>query len=72
MKKLIVACFLISAFISSQAFGYTINFGDGAKYWPGWNNNTSDDNKDVIGVPNFTGGSLEITNIGYLTKITFN
>ncbi len=28
-----------------------IPFGDTANYWPGWNNNSGDDNIDTIGVP---------------------
>jgi hypothetical protein len=74
MKRIILGSILIITLISSQAFGITINFIDSPTnyYWPGYGNGSSDDSKDTIGVPNFTGGSLELTDNGYLQSITFN
>jgi len=60
---------MISMLITTQAFG--INFGDSSNYWPGWGNGTGDDNKDVIGIPNFTGGTAELTG-KKLTSLIFN
>ena len=45
-------------------------FDDTAIYWPTWNNNTIDDTRDVIGVPNFSGGYGTVED-GYLTEVYF-
>jgi len=73
MKKIILGSILIITLISSHAFGITTNFIDSPTnyFWPGYGNGSSDDSKDTIGVPNFTGGSLELTDNGYLKNITF-
>jgi hypothetical protein len=71
MKKLSIIFLFLSIFISSQALGITINFGDNSYYWPGWGNGTVDDTKDTIGVPNITGGSITIGASGYIQDITF-
>jgi hypothetical protein len=52
-----------------------ISFEDNTKYWPGWNYGNqgfglADDDLDVIGNPNFTGGTVEINDKGFLSKIT--
>jgi hypothetical protein len=69
MKNLMLLLTMISILITTQAFG--INFGDSSNYWPGWGNGTGDDNKDVIGIPNFTGGTAELTG-NKLTSLIFN
>lgn len=70
MKKSFVVLALFIVLISSQAFGITINFGDNSNYWPGWNNNTSDDSRDMIGIPGFNGGTA-VVNSGRLTNLSF-
>lgn len=76
-----VLVLLISALMlfMSQAGAATVNFGDGSKYWPGWNNGDGDkpedygyhdDQLDTIGAPDFTGGSAQINERGYLRSIT--
>lgn len=53
-----------------------ISFGDSRIYWPNWGNSDNDswpgidNNMDVIGVPNFTGGQAVVNN-GLLTSLTF-
>lgn len=72
MKKYYVVFCLFIILISSQALGLTINFSDDPNteiYWPTWNNGTSDDTRDTIGIPNFIGGSVTLTETGYLTGI---
>ena len=70
MKKLLIFSVLLVIFVSSQAFGTQITFGDTSKYWPGWNNNHSEDSIDVLGIPNFTGGTATM-NGSYLSSIVF-
>jgi len=69
LKNLMLLLTMISILITTQAFG--MNFGDSSNYWPGWGNGTGDDNKDVIGIPNFTGGTAELTG-NKLTSLIFN
>lgn len=66
---LIAICMLLLATAANAA---VIDFQDTAKYWPGWKNNTSDDNKDVIGVPDFKTGSLTVENGNTLTDFSVN
>jgi len=72
MKKSLILLTLLIVLISSQAFGITINFSDTKWYWPGWQNGQSSDERDHVGVPDFTTGSVTIGSSGYLEKITFN
>ena len=72
MKKSSILLTLLIVFISSQAFGITINFSDTQWYWPGWHNGQPSDNTDHVGNPNFTTGAVTIGSTGYLEKITFN
>ena len=72
MKKSLILLPLLIVFISSQAFGITINFSDTKWYWPGWQNGQSSDERDHVGNPNFTTGAVTIGSTGYLQKITFN
>lgn len=74
MKKYLMSiCFIIIgiSLISASADANIINFDDTSKYWPGWGNGYSDDNQDVIGIPNFTGGQATVANTK-LTNLTFD
>ena len=63
-----ITMFLLMLIVSAAHAGvYT--FEDTANYWPGWANGTSDDNKDVIGVPNFTTGTVTYANGGIIACI---
>lgn len=55
----------------SQA-SYMINFDDTVNYWTGYGNGTSQDNKDVIGTPNITGGSVSMDDNGFIDMISFD
>lgn len=70
---LVLATGLFGALAPSPAGATPIvkNFGDTSYYWPGWGNGTADNAKDTIGVPDFTGGSVTLTDF-YLTTIVFN
>lgn len=71
-KRLLILCMLVLGFLLSAplANAYTVSFGDSNNYWPGWNNNSGDDSKDQIGIPNLTGGEAQL-NGGLLTSLTF-
>jgi len=72
MKKLnlILAASFLLLFVTPVK-AQTINFTDTTIYWPGWNNNTNDDTLDVLGIPNFTGGSANVNNRA-LDRLTIN
>lgn len=60
-------------FSVTPCLGTPFTFYDDSIYWPGWaNNSPSDNGKDTIGDPNFTGGTVKIDELGYLTQITFS
>lgn len=64
MKKILLGFLAIGAiflFSISTAQATSITFGDSVNFWPGWENNTSDDAKDVIGEPNILGGEVMMT-----------
>lgn len=68
-----IFCYFISA---NDAKAVTVSFSDTKNYWDGWTNSTklngvSDNNLDVIGNPNITGGTATTIN-GKLTSISFN
>lgn len=64
---------VIVIFSFSIVSAYTISFTDTQPYyWPGWENSSGDDSKDTIGIPDITGGEVEINGAGYLTSLTFN
>ncbi len=67
---LITLFMLIFAVSAAQASVYDIV--DSVNYWPGWANGTNDDNKDVIGVPNFTTGSVSYENGNTMTGFSMN
>ncbi len=69
MKKLSLISILFLLLCSSQVYGdITLPFGDTAIYWPGWQNGTSDDGQDSIGIPLFTGGQAVLDNSGNWLK----
>ena len=83
MKKLLIVTALVWVFMSSQALGTPVNFGDSTYYWSGWPSSDSSENSDdQIGTPIFPGtpaspgsgaGSYQINDInGKLERITFN
>lgn len=70
---------MIPVFVIVLAFGMaeisgatSISFTDTVNYWPGWNNNTSDDSNDTIGIPDFLGGRIEINSEGNLQRLVFD
>lgn len=65
---LIACCFIFSA---GNVGAVTVAFDDTQFFWPGWNNETDDDNNDTRGTPNIWGGEAEISTDSYLTKLTF-
>ena len=74
MKKsmIVFSIIIIGVFVACvNANAEIVSFSDTNKYWPGWNNGTSDDSQDVIGKPNFIGGQAVITS-RQLTNLTFN
>ncbi len=71
MKKLVgilILGLLAVFFTGTIASATPYSFGDDTIYWPGWNNGTLDDGKDVIGTPDFLGGTAYIDG-GYLTRL---
>lgn len=73
MRKTIltsILLFLIFMFLAGPANASTVSFGDTVKIWPGQGNSTSQDNEDVIGIPNITGGTYTISG-SILQSITF-
>ena len=56
--------------LAPRADAISITFDDTAIIWPGWENG-EDDSIDEIGIPSFTGGTVDITG-GDITSITFN
>jgi len=78
-KKISIAFMLLAASMWSIADvnATTVSFGDTHNYWPGWTNTTSwagvlDNNRDVIGDPDITGGRADISNSGRLTQVAFD
>jgi hypothetical protein len=69
MKKMIIllALLLFAVPVSGEVF----TFGDRHNYWPTWQNGTGDDSRDVIGTPNFTGGTATVEG-GYIKNISFS
>lgn len=56
-----ILCTGLMVLLAVFAFGPLLHaapfsFEDSVNYWPTWGNGTADDTKDVIGVPNLTGG----------------
>jgi hypothetical protein len=71
----LLAVFCTASIASATAY----DFGDSSIYWPGWNNTTSglsgDDINDDIGIPEFSGGTATIEEVGgirYLTELEIN
>jgi hypothetical protein len=59
--------------LSEIARAVPVTFGDTSIYWPGWKStDLADNNKDTMGIPDFTGGSVEINSYSALQMLTFN
>lgn len=75
---LAMACALCAAPFSALATPLTLTFGDSQKYWPGHGNSDQDswpgwdNNLDTIGDPNFTGGTVTLSDNYELMTITIN
>ena len=73
MKKILMLFIVLG--LATSSFGMVVTFNDDSIYWTDhWKSGDSNkDSQDVIGIPNFTGGSYEINDAtGRLTRITFN
>lgn len=73
MKRFLYACLIIFPalfFSGAPADAAPFTFVDTHNHWPTWGNNTSDDDRDVIGVPDLTGGYGTIVN-GFIQEIHF-
>jgi hypothetical protein len=70
MRIFRIACLLtfsavvLAANVSAQI---PFTFGDSSITWPGWNSGA-----DVIGTPNFLGGTGTVTSSGFLHSLSFN
>ncbi len=74
MKFRIIVLLLVAVFWvtgGASAAPIPFSFSDDVVYWPGWGNNSGDDSRDVIGIPDFTGGYGQVSN-NYLTSLTFD
>ncbi len=73
-KKILSAVATLLLVLALTGIGYasSVNFSDTQNYWPSWGNGTPDDNKDVIGDPNITGGTAMFNNADDLTRIYFD
>lgn len=71
VRFIVMALFVLFSFYS-MAGATVVPFGDSKNYWPGWGNGSSDDGKDSLAIPQFTGGSADVDNNGLLTSLTFN
>lgn len=63
VHSIIIASVLVITATASMAHAEMILFNDIApvvKYWPGFENNTNDDNRDTIGRPDLVGGAFSI------------
>jgi len=76
MRKLVLVIVLMTCYlvlvVGNAGATHIVTFDDNTTYWPGWNNGSGDDNKDSIGIPNFTGGFADVNANGALTNLTFN
>jgi len=74
MKKIILmfALVILSVVFVFNVSADVVNFGDSTIHWSGYaSSDVSDNSRDVIGQPDFTGGSLS-RNGGTLQSLTFN
>jgi PEP-CTERM motif len=62
---------LLSFLLPDFSQAAVITFNDTVNYWTGYGNGTQD-NQDVIGSPNITGGSVTMDNNGFIDNISFN
>jgi hypothetical protein len=78
VKKLVgilILGLLTVFFTTSIASATPYSFGDNTIYWDGWKNNSADDTNDDIGIPEFSGGTATIEEVGglrYLTELEIN
>ena len=75
MRKSVLVLFVTTCclvLVAGNAGAITVPFNDNSIYWPDWGNGSGDDSNDTIGIPNFTGGTAEINESGYITDLTFN
>ncbi|MGE4506199.1 MAG: hypothetical protein AB7D51_12695 [Desulfovibrionaceae bacterium] len=77
MKKqiIIITTILAALLFAATAQADVFTFEDTAITWPGWENGSSEDGKDIIGVPNFTSGSITYTGntmTGFSINLTAN
>ncbi len=71
MNRILSIClvsFLALSAFGSPAHAALFSFGDTVNHWPTWGNNTSDDDQDVIGVPDMTGG-YGTTQSGFIQEV---
>lgn len=74
MKRtaILTAC-LFAVLFACPAYGfYTVSFGDTSITFPGWQNGTDDDLRDVIGFPDILGGKLTYDSNYNLVSISFS
>jgi hypothetical protein len=74
MKRtaLLTAC-LVTFLFACPAYGfYTVSFEDTVITFPGWENGTEDDLRDVIGLPDILGGQLTYDSNYNLVSIQFS
>ena len=69
MKKMVILFALL--LFAVPASGEVFTFGDTHNYWPTWQNGSGDDSRDVIGLPNFTRGTVTVEG-GYIKNISFS
>jgi len=51
----------VFCYLSGNGQAVTLTFSDTVTYWQGWDNNSSDDYKDVLAIPQFTGGDITVS-----------
>lgn len=67
--KFRILLLLVAVFLVTGSAGAT-PFIDDVFFWPGWQNNLADDSRDVIGIPDITGGEYVVSG-GSLKTLTF-
>jgi len=77
MKKILVLLIIAIALlftgeIEADASPYNVAFSDNIIHWPSWSGSTYDNNHDVIGNPNISGGNVSISQGGHLTAVNFS
>lgn len=70
MKRSLIILGVLVQLVAGQA-AYALTFSDTVNYWPTWGNGTSQDNRDVLGQPDITGGTATVTADHLLTQVSF-